>query len=304
VSRRWGYIAAVVSAFFFGISSTFNKLALTNVNPTVLAGLIYFIGGVVIFAIRVSPLYERIISLFGKEGTEKRFSKRDYATLAVVIVCGSVLAPFLLLNGLAQTTAINASLLLNAEAFFTFVIAFGFLKERCSSREYWGILLMLVAVLFVTTNGEFWGPSLTQNLLGNLLIVCSCFFWGVDNNLSKFLSVKTDIITVTGVKCLIGGIALLALCLILGLDLSFPLDALPYLLSVGAFSVAFSVLLYLFALRKIGSMRTGVIFSMSSLFGVALAFVALGESFTVLQATAGLLMIVGAYVVYRCGGKK
>ena len=106
---------------------------------------------------------------------------------------------------------------------------------------------------------------------------------------------------VTGLKCLIGGLVLLGISFFLGFSFTIPLVSIPYILFVGAFSIAFSILFFLFALRKIGSMRTGVIFSLSSLFGAALAFVVLRESFTVVQLVAGLVMILGIYVLYRCG---
>jgi len=160
---------------------------------------------------------------------------------------------------------------------------------------------LLVGVVFVTTNGAFQKLTLTENLLGNLLIVSACFFWGMDNNLSKFLSRKRDIIIVTGVKCFIGGLALLGISFLLGFSFSIPLVSVPYILFVGAFSIAFSILFFLFALRKMGSMRTGVIFSLSSLFGAVLAFAVLKESFTIIQLIAGLAMIFGIYVLYRCG---
>jgi drug/metabolite transporter (DMT)-like permease len=106
---------------------------------------------------------------------------------------------------------------------------------------------------------------------------------------------------VTGLKCFIGGSALLAMSFLLGFSFSIPLVSIPYILFVGAFSIAFSILFFLFALRKIGSMRTGVIFSLSSLFGAVLAFVVLREAFTAIQLIAGLVMISGIYVLYRCG---
>jgi drug/metabolite transporter (DMT)-like permease len=208
------------------------------------------------------------------------------------------------LNGLRQTTAIDTSLLLNAESLFTVIIAFVFLKERCAKKEYIGILMLLVGVIFVTTNGAFQKLTLTENLVGNLLIIGACFFWGIDNNLSKFLSQKRDIIMVTALKCFIGGLALLSISFFLGFNFSIPLVSIPYILFVGAFSIAFSILFFLFALRKIGSMRTGVIFSLSSLFGAVLAFVVLRESFTIIQLIAGLIMILGIYVLYRCGARK
>jgi drug/metabolite transporter (DMT)-like permease len=294
----------VVSAILFGVSSTLNKIALEDVSPTIIAGMIYFVAGVFLFAIHLTPLCKKILTALGPSETETKITSKDVRTLAFVILCGSIIAPLLLLNGLNQTTAINSSLLLNAEALFTVVIAFVFLNERCNKREYLGILLLLIGVIFVTTNGAFQRLTLTENSLGNLLVIGACFFWGIDNNLSKFLSRKRDVIMVTGLKCFIGGSALLAFAFALGFSFSVPLVAMPYILFVGAFSVAFSILFFLFALRKIGSMRTGVIFSLSSLFGAVLAFVVLREAFTGIQLIAGLVMILGIYVLYRCGEVK
>lgn len=304
MSHHWGYVAAVVSAILFGVSSTFNKIAIENVNPTVIAGLIYFVAGVLLFTIHTTSLSKKIIFKLDSPETEAKITNKDFKILGLVVLVGSVIAPLLLLNGLNQTTAINSSLLLNAESLFTVAIAFVFLGERCAKKEYIGIILLLIGVIFVTTNGVFQNLTLTENLLGNLLIVGACFFWGIDNNLSKFLSRKRDIIIVTGLKCFIGGSALLAISFLLGFSFSIPLISIPYILFVGAFSIGFSILFFLFALRKIGSMRTGVIFSLSSLFGAVFAFLVLSESFTIVQLIAGLVMLLGIYVLYRCSEVK
>lgn len=303
VSHHWGYVAAVISAILFGVSSTFNKIALENVNPTVVAGTIYFVAGVLLFAFHLTPLCNKLLTKLDTSETQRTITHKDYRILALVIICGSIIAPLLLLNGLSQTTAINSSLLLNAEALFTVVIAYLFLNERCARKEYVGIAMLLVGVVFVTTNGAFQGLTLTENLIGNVLIIGACFFWGIDNNLSKHLSKKRDIVLVTGLKCFTGGSVLLALALLLGLSFSITLSAIPFILFVGAFSIAFSIIFFLFALRKIGSMRTGVIFSLSSLFGAILAFVVLREPFTIIQLVSGLVMIIGIYVLYRCGDR-
>jgi len=301
LSHHWGYVSAVASALLFGISSTLNKIALGNVHPTVIAGAIYFIGGVFLLGIHFSPLSKKILALFESPEIEAKVTRRDFGILAFVILFGSTIAPLLLLNGLNQTTAINTSLLLNAESLFTALIAFMFLNERGAKREYLGIAMLLIGVVFVTTNGEFQKLTLTENIAGNLLIVGACLFWGIDNNLSRFLSKKRDIILITGLKCFIGGSALLMLAFLLGINFSIPLTSIPYLLSVGAFSIAFSILLFLFALRKIGSMRTGVIYSTSSLFGAVLAFLILKEPFSLIQLIAGAIMLLGVYVLILYG---
>ena len=297
-------MSAVASALLFGTSSTLNKIALENVHPTLIAGMIYFIGGIFVFGVHFSPLSKKILALFESPETEPKITTRDFRILAFVILCGSVIAPLLLLNGLNQTTAINTSLLLNAESLFTALIAFVFLSERGTQKEYLGITMLLIGVVFVTTNAEFQKLTLTENIAGNLLIVGACVFWGIDNNLSRFLSKKRDIILITGLKCFIGGLALLAIAFVIGVPRSIPPISIPYILSAGAFSIAFSILLFLFALRKIGSMRTGVIYSMSSLFGAVLAFMILREPFSFTQLVAGAIMLLGVYVLILYGKRR
>lgn len=283
----------------FGISSTFNKIALENVSPLIVAGMIYLIGGVVLLALRFSPLNQRIIRfLETTTQTEMVISRIDYVVLAFIIICGSIIAPFLLMYGLNQTTAVNTSLLLNAEVLFTVIIAVIFWKERGSIKDYLAICVILIGVLFLTTNGQFQNISITT-VAGNLLIIGACLFWGIDNNLSKKLGKKRDLLLVTGLKCLIGGIALLIMALIIGVNLYIPLNALPYVISVGALSIGLSILFFTFALREIGAMRTGVVYSTSALFGAVLAFFVLREAFTITQLLAGILMLFGVFLLYR-----
>jgi len=299
MTHHWGYLGAITAALLFGISSTFNKIALENVSPLIVAAMIYFIGGVVLFVLRISPLNKHILRLLETPTqTEEKITRSDYRVLALVILCGSIIAPLLLMYGLNQTTAVNTSLLLNAEVLFTVIIAFTFWGERGSTKDYLSIGVILIGVLFLTTNGQFQNISFTE-LAGNLLIIGACLFWGIDNNLSKRLSKKRDLLLVTGLKCLIGGIALFILALILGISLFFPISALPYVLTVGAFSIALSILFFTFALREIGAMRTGVVYSTSALFGAVLAFLTLGEPFTIIQLVAGLIMLLGVYFLYR-----
>jgi len=300
MSHHWGYVGVLSSAILFGISSTLNKIALENVNPLIIAGTTYLFGGVLLLAIHYSPLHKKLLRLFETPTqTETTITKRDYRTLAFIIICGSIVAPFLLLYGLNETTASNTALLLNAECLFTVLIAFFFLRERGEKKDYLGILLLFLGVIVLSTNAQFLSLTLTEQFFGNLLIVGACFFWGIDNNLSKFLSKKRDIVFVTGLKCFIGGSVLLAISQILGISFSIPIVSIPYILTVGAFSIAFSILLFLFALREIGSMRTGAIFATSSLFGAFFALAVLREPFSLIQLVAGVIMLFGIYVIYK-----
>jgi len=300
MTHHWGYVGAVSAAVLFGLSSTFNKIVLAEVHPLIVAGLIYFVAGVFLFLVRFSPLHGRILALLETPTkTEPALRSEDYKVLGLISISGAVVAPFLFIYGLNQTTAVNASLLLNMESLFTVFIAMAFFKERGVRKDYWGVLLLIVGAVFITTNGEFQSLTLAQEIIGNLLIVLAGLFWGVDNNLSKLLSKKRDLPHVVALKCIAGGAILLFLALVFRVDSRIPTSSLPYLFSVGAFSVGFSIVLFVFALREIGSMKTGVIYSTSSFFGAVLAFVVLREPFTLIQLIAGLAMFAGVYVLYR-----
>ena len=300
MTRHWGYVGAITSAIFFGMGATLNKIVLKDVHPLIVAGLIYFIAGIVLFCVRLSPLQNMVLSMMETPTkTETVIRRRDFEVLAFIILSGAVIAPFLFLYGLNETTAVNASLLSNIEALFTVFIAFLFLKERGTRKDYVGILLLIIGAIFVTTNAEFQKLSLTKEVLGNTLIVGACLFWGIDNNLSKLMSKKRDLVLITALKCFIGGGILLLLSISLKLNFQIPLFSIPYLFSVGAFSIGLSILLFLFALREIGSMKTGVIFSTSSLFGVAFSFIMLKETFSLIQLMAGFTMLLGVYIIYK-----
>ncbi|RLF77297.1 EamA family transporter, partial [Thermococci archaeon] len=284
MTHHYGYVGAVLAALLFGISSTLSKIALRNVHPMIVAGSIYLTAGIVVMFLRFTPLKDKLLKkLEFKVKTQEFFSRRDFLILTFIVFFGSFLAPLSFMFGLNKTTAVNASLLLNTETLFTVLIALLVFKEKASGRSIIGILLILIGAAVISTE-NFKEVELSKGILGNILIILAGLSWAIDNNLSKLLSVKRDLLLVTSLKGLFGGSALLILASLIGIRFYIPLQSLPYVLTVGAFSIGFSIVLFLFALREIGAMKTGAIFSTSSLIGALFAFLILGESFTAIKA--------------------
>jgi len=297
MTHHYGYVGAVLAALLFGISSTLNKIALRNVHPMIVAGSIYLTAGIVLMFLRFTPLKDKLLKkLEFKVKTQEFFSRRDFLILTFIVFFGSFLAPLSFMFGLNKTTAVNASLLLNTETLFTVLIALLVFKEKASGRSIIGILLILIGAAVISTE-NFKEVELSKGILGNILIILAGLSWAIDNNLSKLLSVKRDLLLVTSLKGLFGGGALLILASLIGIRFYIPLQSLPYILTVGAFSIGFSIVLFLFALREIGAMKTGAIFSTSSLIGALFAFLILGESFTAVKAFFGILMLFGVYLL-------
>jgi len=229
--------------------------------------------------------------------TKTEFVKRDVILVVLVAVSGGVLGPYLYLVGLSYTTAVSTALLGNTESLFTLGIAFIFLGERGRLKDYAAMALLVLGAITLTTNLNFYEPGTAGSLMGNLLVVAGCLFWGIDNNLSRLLSVKRNLAQLGSLKGIVGGGLLLAVASFYALPAIASPVYITYLVIVGVFSVGLSLLLFLFSLQEIGAMRTGVIFSTSSLFGAISAFLILRESISAVQILAGLLMLAAIYVL-------
>ena len=129
---RPGVRYALLAALLFGASTPLAKGLLTDVSAPVLAGLVYLGSGIglsVLWLLRRRALH----------AAEARLARRDLPWLVGAIGFGGVLAPLLLLGGLARTPASAASLLLNLEGVFTALLAWFAFRENVDWRVALGM---------------------------------------------------------------------------------------------------------------------------------------------------------------------
>lgn len=296
--KIWGYLSALTVAILFGVWFSLDKTLLNYLHPFVLASMTYLIAAIFLFTVNYSPLRDRILNFINRKSeVENYITRKEYFILFLTAIFGSFIAPALYLSGLFRITAVNAALLANAEIIFIIILGVLFLKEKVNKKDALGFVFLLIGAIFLSTN-NLQNLSFNQSLFGSILVISASFFWSMDTILSKFLSHKRNIIFITALKTSIGGLILLIVSLIMGLSFYLPLDKLPLLLFIGLVCLSFSLPLIYYAIRIIGSTRTGSIFSLSSLFGAITAFVALGEPLTASQLSFGILMIAGVYILY------
>src|SRR5262249_30586122 len=138
------------------------------------------------------------------------------------------------------------------------------------------------------------GRPTLSDLLGPLAIVGACIAWGLDNNLTRKVSLA-DPLQIVELKGLIAGPFNVALALWMG-------DALPGTGAiaaaglVGGLGYGLSLALFVLALRHRGRARPGAYFSTGPFFGAAAAIVSLGEPLTIQLLAAAGLMGVGVWL--------
>lgn len=209
--------------------------------------------------------------------------------MALVVLAGGIAGPLLLMLGLTATPASSAALLLNLEGLATMGIAWAVFRENVDRRLLLGALAILAGAVLLSWQGIGGGIG-----LGALAIAGACFAWGIDNNLTRKVS-GSDPVQIAMVK----GIAAGSVNLVLAFALGAHLPALPLLAGaalVGFFGYGVSLVLFVLALRHLGTARTGAYFSSAPFIGALLALAMFGEPVTVRLLVAALLMGLGLYL--------
>ena len=277
--RNPGVMAAWAAAVLFGAGAPAAKLLLGSTSPWLLAGLLYLGSGL---GLALARQFRRTESVSLARGEMK--------WLAIAVATGGVIGPVLLMLGLSRMPASAASLLLNAEAVFTALLAWFVFHENFDRRIALGMALIVIGALVLSWPGEFGFVS----ALPALAVLGACFAWAIDNNLTRKIAL-TDATFIAMVKGIAAGLVNVAIAWILGA--TFPsFQVVIAACVVGFFSFGASLVLFVVALRHLGAARTGAYFSIAPFAGAMIAFVLLGEAVTVTLVVAGLLMAAGVWL--------
>lgn len=283
-SRRFGYFAAILSALCFGSVTTLAKPTLNTINPLVLTCIVYLVS-----AITLTP------ATIGKKTT---FQRKDFLRVLVVSIAGAVIAPLLFFYGLHLTSASNTAVLSNVEIVFTVVIAILFFKEKINRVGYLGLSMVTIGAMVVTSTPELTGSFTTLDI-GSLMVIGASLFWAIDNNVSKVITKRVDVLKIAQFKSGIGGTVLLGVVFATGIPILVPLNEIPFILLLGSVGFALSLFLFLKSLHIIGVVKTIVIFATSSVFGLIFAILFLHEQISTFQIVAICVMITGIYLMNR-----
>jgi drug/metabolite transporter (DMT)-like permease len=279
--NRAAVLYALLSAALFGVSTPAAKVLVGTVHPAVLAGLLYCGAGIGIAAVR------RTLPMVARPAPEVALARSELPWLGGAIVVGGIFGPLLLMAGLTRTDAATASLLLTLEGAATALMAWFIFHENFDRRIALGMACLMAGAGVLSWSGT---PTLSS-LAGPLAIVGACACWGIDNNLTRKVSLA-DPLQIVELKGLIAG----PFNILLGLSAGAALPSIPAGLIaavVGFFSYGLSLALFIAALRHLGTARTGAYFSTAPFLGSAAAVLALGEPITTQLIVAGILMGIG-----------
>jgi drug/metabolite transporter (DMT)-like permease len=164
-------------------------------------------------------------------------------------------------------------------------------RENTDRRIVLGMLLIVAGAVLLALPGS----SHTAGLGGGaLLIAAACLCWALDNNFTRKVS-ASDALFIAGLKGLAAGIV----NVVIALTLRARLPAMPVVgmaMTVGLLGYGVSLVLFVLALRGLGSARTGAYFSTAPFIGAAIAILAFGEHASWVFWLAVALMGAGVWL--------
>ena len=281
--RPIGVIYGLLSALLFGLSTPLAKILVGTIEPMMLAGLLYLGSG---FGLTLLWLFNRV-------RRPERFTpikKADVPWLLGAIAFGGILSPVSLLFGMSMTMGSTAALLLNLESVFTAVIAWIVFRENCDRRIVLGMVAIALGGISLSATGQD-GIALSW---GCGFVILACLGWAIDNNLTRQIS-HADAVQIALIKGLFAGSINLGTALLLGggIPSAVPVTAAAI---VGFLGYGLSLVLFVMALRHIGTARTGAYFSTAPFVGAIVAILLLREPVTLNLGVAALLMGIGVWL--------
>lgn len=276
-----GVAASLAAAVLFGAAAPLAKLLLVQVSPWLLASLLYLGSGLGLAVLRLFAARAPV-----------RLAGREKLWLSGAVVAGGIAGPVLLMSGLAGLSASRASLLLNAEAVFTALLAWVVFRENVDRRVALGMALIVAGGVVLAWPQQGTGGSV--DLRSAAFVLGACLAWAVDNNLTRKVALA-DASWIAMVKGLAAGGTNLLLALALGAPWpAAHLVAAAALLGLASYGL--SLVLFVLGLRALGAARTGAYFSVAPFFGALLSVALLGDAVNWQLAIAAVCMAAGVWL--------
>jgi drug/metabolite transporter (DMT)-like permease len=278
-----GPTLALAAAVLFGLSAPAAKILLGAMDPWLLAGLLYLASGVGLGAMLAARAA-------GGGTRETPLRRADAPWLGGAVITGGLVGPVLMMFGLMHTGAARAALLLNLEGVFTALLAWFVFREHFDARIAVGMTAIGAGALLLA-----WEPNAGLALdAGALLVAGASLAWAIDNNLTRRVS-GGDPVQIAAIK---GGVAgTINVLLAIAAGAAWPkAGAVAGAAVVGLLGYGTSLVLFVQALRRLGTGRTSAYFSTAPFVGAVAGVLTLGEPLTGRLAAAGVLMGLGVWL--------
>jgi drug/metabolite transporter (DMT)-like permease len=275
----------------WGVNYAVIKAALREFQPMAFNGL------------RFALATATIALLLRHRGTSLRMPREGLWRLVLLGVLGNAIYQLLFIEGIARTTAANASLIMASSPMLVALLATALGRERLQVRGWFGVVLAVAGLTLVLAAQNRVGFT-RVSLAGDLLILAGAAAWALYTVLATGVMARTPSLSATLVTFLSGTPVLLLMAVP-----SFVSQDWRRIGAMGWLGVAFSgivaiglaYLAWNTGLGTVGSTRTVVYSNLTPVVAAALAWGTLGERWSVPQVCGAAAVLTGIVLTRTAG---
>lgn len=278
------YLAAVGMTVAFGLSFVATKYALRGFEPQLVAFLRFAVAGGILWVV------------WRLRRDRERVTRDELKRLALLGLVTPTLYFTLETQGIARTSASEASIIIAAIPIFVAALSALVLGERTTRLQWAGVALSFVGVVGLMHFGDGGGGG---RLTGDLLVLAAAFAAAVYSLMARRLLMTRSALFVTTFQNLFGALFLLPLALV---EMALNGVRAPTATAVGAvlyLTLLCSIAAYLllnYAFRFLEASRVAVFMNLTPVVAVVGAYLVLGERLTAAQVAAAVVVILGVWV--------
>lgn len=291
-----GFLFAIMAAAFSALPNVIPKSLMdqhtadTGIipNPMMLVFVIYIVNSL-------------LFSPFRKSDRKSENIKTGRTTLLLLILLGLAESAGTLSYtlGLQETSATNASILVNSETIFAILLGIMIFKEKLSKQEMLPFILIVIGSILIPVgvdmNHNNW--ELSNFMVGDMFIVMSGFFYCLDTFIAKKLSDSIKTRHIVHIMSCTGAVMALTLMLLFEIPFDITLEQISIMSFVGYLGIGVTMMFFVIALRIIGAVRTVLIYATTTVFSIVYSTLILSESITILNITSAGCVLVGLFIL-------
>ncbi len=224
-----------------------------------------------------------------------KLTKQQLSPIIYIAVVGSLIADFMYYIALSQIPVINAVIIGHMQPIF--IIAFGFFllkTDKLTKFDYFGVILMILSGLLVTTSTVDNLLAFKFGTIGDLIVLCATIAWATSAIVMKKYLTKMDAGVITFYRFFFGALVFMAY-----------LGATSSLFIANIFQVCIGVIigvgtiLYYEGLKRLKAAQVSGLELSAPFFAAILAFLFLNEVMTVMQIIGIVLLFGGVYFISK-----
>lgn len=280
--RTKGLLFALLAATFYGLIPIFGKKFVSIFSPLFVALIVTI----------VADFYLTALVIWKKELFKNLF--KNGARWVILLGFLAALGSYSSFVGLSLGKASAAGFFFQFEAFFAAILAFVLLREKLSSYQTIGLVIMIFGATVFSI------PLSSSLNLGNLFFLFAAFVWGLNVVITRSKARELSPFFLAFGRSTFSALFLLPVSYNYIQESMGIIQSVHvlFLLLYGAVIAGFLLSSYT-SLRFIKAAETTSFQLISPLITVAIASVLLGESLTVIQLLGGLLVLSGLYLIVK-----